>query len=625
MVPAPWREKVREALQQRDNLEVEVPIGFKTLLLILVPVAESGYLDVFGIDVTARKQAEKKLLFHSQVFESTTEGIVITDADRRIVDINRAFTTITGYTPDDILGENISILQSGRHNEEFYREMWASVNENGSWQGEIWDRRKNGDVNPRWLSISPVTEDGGRIVRYIGLFSDISVMKQTQDQLYRMAHYDSLTGLPNRRFFHDRLQGDIEQARRAMETLALMFVDLDGFKLINDNLGHRAGDLLLREVADRIKECVRESDMVARMGGDEFTVILSQLKSSPSAVLVARKILKRIYEPVMLEGQELFVSSSIGISIFPDDAEVVEGLLQCADTALYKAKELGKNGYQFFSKELNLRAMERLTLQTQIRQGLAGKEFIVYYQPQFNAITGALVGLEALVRWQSPANGLMYPDHFVPLSEETGLIHELGEQVLRRVCAQGRRWREEGLQPVRIAVNISPHQLRREEFVPMVESIVGESGFPFTLLEFELTESVLIEDNPHDLEKLQRLKSMGALLAIDDFGTKYSSFSYLKRLPLDRLKIDRSFVEGLPEDSSGAEIASAIIAMSHALNLEVVAEGVETREQAQLLRERGCQYLQGYYFGRPMPPDDLRPLLELGRVKFETLGEVQGR
>ena len=499
------------------------------------------------------------------------------------------------------------------------------MNERGSWQGEIWDRRKNGEVNPRWLSISSVIDETGRIVRYIGLFSDISVMKQTQDQLYRMAHYDSLTGLPNRRFFHDRLQGDLEQARRGKEIVALMFVDLDGFKLINDNLGHRAGDLLLREVSDRIKECVRESDMVARMGGDEFTVILSQLKSSHSAVLVARKILKRIYEPVMLEGQELFVSSSIGISVFPEDADVLEGLLQCADTALYKAKEMGKNGYQFFSREMNQRAMERLILQTQIRQGLAAREFSVFYQPQFNALTGVLVGLEALVRWQNPVMGLVSPDQFIPMAEETGLIHELGEQVIRQVCSQGRQWLQEGLRPVRIAVNISPHQLRREEFVPMIESVVGESGFPFTLLEFELTESVLIEDNPRDLEKLHRLKENGALLAIDDFGTKYSSFSYLKRLPVDRLKIDRSFVQDLPGNSSGTEIASAIIAMSRALNLEVVAEGVETREQADFLRERGCHYLQGYYCGRPVRAEELRPLLGFGSMKIGAPVEGQGR
>jgi diguanylate cyclase (GGDEF)-like protein/PAS domain S-box-containing protein len=608
-VPPAWRDHVQETLRRRENLEVEVQIGFKTLLLILVPVHDSDYVDIFGLDVTQRRQVERKLLIHSQVFESATEGIVITDADRRIVDVNKAFTTITGYSADEILGEDMSVLQSGRHDEEFYRQLWADVNERGSWQGEIWDRRKNGDIHPKWLSISAVTEEGGRIVRYIGLFSDISVMKQTQEQLYRMAHYDSLTGLPNRRFFHDRLQGDIEQARRSRENLALMFIDLDGFKLINDNLGHRAGDQLLQEVAGRIKECVRESDMVARMGGDEFTVILSQLKSSHSTVVVAQKILKRIYEPVMLEGQELFVSSSLGISIYPDDADDVQGLLQSADTALYKAKELGKNGYQFFSREMNQRAMERLTMQTQIRQGIANREFLVYYQPQFEAATGKLAGLEALARWQSPVIGLVGPDQFIPLAEETGLIHDLGEVVLRVACTQGRKWRDEGLPPLRISINISPHQLRRADFVSAVESVADECGFPMEQLVLELTESVLIEDNPHDLEKLQRLKARGALLAIDDFGTKYSSFAYLRRLPIDRLKIDRSFVQDISSDARGAEIASAIIAMSRSLNLEVVAEGVETKEQAALLTVRGCQYLQGYFCGRPLPPNDIRMLL----------------
>ena len=614
LIPAEWRQKVTDALDRKESLEMEVQIGFKTLLLILVPVAGSGYVDFFGLDMTARKQVEKKLLIHSQVFESATEGIVITDADRRIVDINRAFTAITGYSPDEVLGEDISLLQSGRHDADFYRDLWASVNDRGSWQGEVWDRRKNGEIHPNWLSISAVTEEGGKVARYIGLFSDISDMKQTQEQLYRMAHYDSLTGLPNRRFFQDRLQGDIDAAKRTRETIALMFVDLDGFKLINDNLGHRAGDLLLREVANRIKECVRESDMVARMGGDEFTVILSQLKSSHNTVLVARKILKRIFEPIQIEGQELFVTSSLGISIFPDDADDVQGLLQCADTALYKAKELGKNGHQFFSKEMNLRVLERLTLQTQIRQGIANREFLVYYQPQFNAMTGDLVGLEALARWQSPVIGMVAPDQFIPLAEETGLIHDLGELILRHVCSQGRKWMDQGLPPVRIAVNISPHQLRRADFLSIVENVARECRFPPELLEFELTESVLIDDNPHDVEKLQKLKAMGALIAIDDFGTKYSSFAYLKRLPIDRLKIDRSFVQDLPGDKRGSEIASAIIAMSRSLNLEVVAEGVETREQAELLTAKGCNYLQGYFCGRPMPPDDIRPLLDAGRA-----------
>ena len=612
-VPAGWKKIIEEAALLRDGREVEVQIGFKTLLLVIVPVIDKGYVNIFGLDVTSRKQAEKRLLIDSQVFESASEAVVITDADRRILDVNRAFTAITGYSREEILGENIGVLSSGRHDAIFYEDMWECVRQQGSWQGEVWDRRKNGEVFPKWVSISAVKDEAGRISRFIGLFSDISVMKQTQEQLYEMAHYDSLTGLPNRRYFLDRLRDSIEQGRRTREGLALMFVDLDSFKMVNDNLGHRAGDQLLREVAARIRQCVRESDTVARMGGDEFTVILSQVRTSDSAVIVARKILQRIYEPVELDQKEFFVSSSIGIAVFPDDAQDVEGLLQSADTALYKAKDLGKNGYQFFSREMNRRAVERLTLQTQIRQGIAAREFIVYYQPQVDAASGALVGLEALARWQSPQIGIVSPEQFIPLAEETGLIHELGQLILRAACAQGKRWIDDGIRPMRIGVNISAHQLRRADFVDVIQGGLRDTGFPPQFLELELTESMLIDDVPEDLEKLKRIKAMGIHLSIDDFGTKYSSFAYLRRLPIDRLKIDRSFVQDLPGDERGAEIVSAIIAMSRSLNLEVVAEGVETRVQAALLTEKGCGTLQGYFCGRPFPPESLAAFLAHGQ------------
>ncbi len=609
-VPAPWKKVIDDVVRQTDAYEVEVQIGIKILLLVFVPVPDKGYVNVFGLDVSSRKQAEKRLQLDAQVFESASEAVVITDPDRRIIDVNRAFTDITGYTREEILGENISVLGSGRQDEYFYQEMWGAVAERGSWQGEIWDRRKNGEVFPKWLSISSVRDEGGKISRYIGLFSDISIMKQTQEQLYEMAHYDSLTGLPNRRYFLDRLKESLDQARRAGEGVALMFVDLDGFKLVNDNLGHRAGDQLLREVGLRIRQCIRESDIAARMGGDEFTVILSQIRSSDSAVIVARKILARLYEPVRIDEKELFISSSIGIAVFPDDASEVEGLLQSADTALYKAKDLGKNGYQFFSPEMNRRAMERLTLQTQIRQGLAAHEFTVYYQPQVDAGSGRLVGLEALARWKSPQIGLVSPEQFIPLAEQTGLIHEIGQLVLREACAQGRRWMDQGMSPVRIGVNISAHQLRRPDFVDVIQGAVQESGFPARFLELELTESMLIDDSPQDLDKLSRIKAMGIRLSIDDFGTKYSSFAYLRRLPIDRLKIDRTFVQDLTADPRVAEIVSAIIAMSRSLNLEVIAEGVETAAQADLLKKKGCQTIQGYYSGHPLPSGDVAGFFE---------------
>lgn len=608
-VPAAWKPVIDNVVRDRDTREVEVQIGIKILLLVFVPVTDRGYVNVFGLDVSSRKQAEKRLQLDAQVFESASEAVVITDVDRRVLDVNRAFTSITGYTREEILGENIAILSSGRQDEKFEQDMWDAVAERGSWQGEIWDQRKNGEVFPKWLSISAVRDEAGRVSRYIGLFSDISIMKETQEQLYEMAHYDSLTGLPNRRYFLDRLKESLDQARRAGESVALMFVDLDGFKLVNDNLGHRAGDQLLREVGVRIRQCIRESDIASRMGGDEFTVILSQIKSSDSALIVARKILGKLYEPVRIEEKELFISSSIGIAIFPDDARDVEGLLQSADTALYKAKDLGKNGYQFFSPEMNRRAMERLTLQTQMRQGLAAHEFMVYYQPQVDAGTGELVGLEALARWKSPQIGLVSPEQFIPLAEQTGLIHEIGELVLREACSQGRKWMEQGMAPVRISVNISAHQMRRPDFVDLIQAAVQATGFPARFLELELTESMLIDDSPQDLEKLSRIKAMGIRLSIDDFGTKYSSFAYLRRLPIDRLKIDRTFIQDLPVDARGAEIVSAIIAMSRSLNLEVVAEGVETAAQADLLKKKGCQTIQGYYSGHPLPPEDVSAFL----------------
>ncbi|HUI72724.1 MAG TPA: EAL domain-containing protein [Spirochaetia bacterium] len=609
-VPAPWRKTIDKVVRQNDAREVEVRIGIKILLLVLVPVADQGYVNIFGLDVTGRKQAEKRVLLDAQVFESATEAVVITDTEQRIVDVNRAFTTITGYTREEILGENVSILSSDRQDARFYEEMWESVRLQGSWRGEIWDRRKNGEVFPKLLSISAVKDETGKVTRYIGLFSDITTIKQAQEKLSEMAHYDSLTGLPNRRYFLDRLKANLEQARRVREGVALMFVDLDGFKLVNDNLGHKAGDELLREVGNRIRRCVRESDMVARIGGDEFTVILSRIKRSDNASIVARKILEKIYEPIILEQKELFISSSIGIAVFPEDSLDMEGLLQDADTALYRAKDLGKNGYQFFSREMNTRAMERLTLQTHIRQGLANREFTAYYQPQVDAATGRLVGLEALARWNSPHIGLVSPDRFIPLAEETGLIHELGEMILREACGQGRLWRDQGMPQVRIAVNISAHQLRRPDFVPKIESAVRETGFPPELLELELTESILVDDSLPDLEKLSQIKAMGIRLTIDDFGTKYSSFAYLRRLPIDRLKIDRTFVQDLPGDLRCAEIVSAITALSRSLSIDVVAEGVETAAQAELLRDRGCLALQGYYCSRPFPPQGLGVFLE---------------
>ncbi len=608
-VPPRWAAIIREALALKENREVEEQIGFKTILLEVVPVSERGYVDLFGLDVTQRKQVERKLLLDAQVFESATEGVMITDTDRRILDVNRAFCVITGHDREEVLGENASILESDRHDQEFYSELWRTVREQGSWQGEIWDRRKNGEIYPKWLSISSVLDESGAVVRYIGLFSDISAMKQTQEQLYQMANYDSLTGLANRRYFRDRLEKDLVQARRAGSQLATMFIDLDGFKLINDHLGHRAGDLLLREVADRVRECVRSSDTVGRMGGDEFTLVLTQLVQPFDATSVARKILRRLREPVMVEQQEIFIGASIGISIFPDDADDVEGLLRCADAALYQAKEVGKNGFQFFSEEMNRRSLERLSRQMQLRKGMDANELVVHYQPQMDSASDRIFGVEALARWRNPERGVIAPDQFIPLAEETGLIHEIGDFVLRSTLAQAVQWRADGLPRIEVSVNLSPHELKRSDAVDRIAAAVRDAGIPAECLVFELTESVLIDDFKETLHKLERLKEIGARLAIDDFGTKYSSLAYLRRLPIDRLKIDKVFLKEFPEDSGSVGITTAIIAICRSLGLEVVAEGVETAEQVRLLLEKGCHLIQGHYYCRPLPPESLDDFL----------------
>ena len=608
-VPPHWAYIVQEVLKSGQNRQVEEQVGFKTILLEVVPVADMGYVNLFGLDVTQRKQVEQKLLLDSQVFENATEGVMITDADLRILDVNRAFCIITGYAREDILGESVNLLSSGRHAPEFYEDLWRSVKEKGSWQGEIWDRRKSGEIYPQLLSISSVVDADGAVIRFIGLFSDISVMKRTQDLLYQMANYDNLTGLANRRYFHDRLEQDLAQARRAGEKLATMFIDLDGFKLINDQIGHRAGDQLLREVADRLKECVRESDTVGRMGGDEFTVVLTQLKHPDDVLSVAQKILHRVREAMTVEQRELFVSASIGISNFPEDATDVEGLLRCADAALLQAKELGKNSYQFFSQEINTRSQERLSLQIRLRKALDSNELVVHYQPQVDSMTGRMIGVEALVRWNDPEKGVIPPDLFIPLAEDTGLIHEIGEFVLRAALGQTRKWRKDGLPPFRMSINVSAHQLRRSDFIAGIEAALRETGVPADSLVFELTESVLIEDSKETRGNLERLKGLGARLAIDDFGTKYSSLAYLKRLPIDILKIDKLFIKDFPADVGSVAITTAIIVICRTLALEVIAEGVETEEQVTLLREKGCSLIQGHFFCTPLPPESLRSFM----------------
>ncbi|MDO9227170.1 MAG: PAS domain S-box protein [Pseudomonadota bacterium] len=553
-------------------------------------------------DISERIQAEEKLNQAAVVFDNAQEGVMVTDRNARILAVNPAFCEITGYDEAEVLGETPSKFKSGRHDAAFYQAMWRALNETGRWQGEVWDRRRDGEVYPKWLSISAVRDAEGQIVRYVSLFADITHLKESEARLEHLAHFDVLTDLPNRLLFTSRLEHAIEQARRHGQRIALLFLDLDRFKTVNDSLGHPAGDELLITVAERIRDRLRDEDTLARLGGDEFVVLLEQLDEAQMAAIVAQDVLQVLAAPVQLSGgHEVFIGASIGISLFPDDADNAMRLVSSADAALYQAKEQGRNTYRFYTEALTTAANEHLALETRLRRGLERGEFILHYQPLIDAHSGRAVGVEALVRWQPPGEALVPPDKFIPIAEETGLIVPLGEWILRTACAQARTWLDAGLPPLVMAVNLSGRQFLAADMVELVRMVLAETGLPAQSLELELTESVIMEQADQAIATLDALKALGVRLAIDDFGTGYSSLAYLKRFPIDKLKIDRSFVQGLEDSDDDREIAATIIAMGRSLNLDVLAEGVETEQQLALLRQFGCEQYQGYLFSRPVP------------------------
>lgn len=553
-----------------------------------------------GQDVTEQKRVELRLRQAARVFENTSEGVVITDPDQRIVAVNQAFTRITGYSEEEVWGCQPNILRSGRHGDDYYRQMWKAILACGRWQGEIWNRRKDGTEYPEWLNISEVRDDAGTITNYIGVFSDITSIKEAQDRLEYTAHHDALTGLPNRLLFRDRMEQALAVSRRLGTSVALLFVDLDRFKVINDTLGHEAGDLLLQEVARRLVGCMREEDAVARTGGDEFVVIQKGLAHPEDAALLATRILEEAGRPFSLAGHEIVTSLSIGISLCPQDGDDAGALLKNADAAMYRAKEKGRNGYQYYSNEMTAAGVERLQLESDLRLALQRDELRVHYQPQVDLATGRIVGAEALVRWQHATRGMVPPAVFIPMAEDSGMIGRIGEWVLNTACRDARAWQLQGLPPLRVAVNVSGRQLAHDDVAERVAVALRSAGLDATWLEVEVTESVVMQDAARAISTLNTLKEMGVALAIDDFGTGYSSLSYLKRFPIDKLKIDKSFVDGMVEDPGDAAIAIAIIAMAHSLRHTVIAEGVETEAQVDFLRVQGCDEAQGYYFCRPL-------------------------
>jgi diguanylate cyclase (GGDEF)-like protein/PAS domain S-box-containing protein len=551
-----------------------------------------------------RQEEEAQRRLWSMVFANTNEAILITDRGNNIITVNAAFTRLTGYKEKEVVGENPHILSSGNQTPEFYEAMWQQINENGSWAGEVQDKRKDGSIYPKWLNISVVRDAGGNVVNYIGIFQDITQRKANEERLAFLANHDVLTGLPNRHLLLDRLQNDITLARRTGEPIGLMFLDLDNFKWVNDTLGHASGDQLLIAVATRLKETVRASDTVARLGGDEFVVLLTQTDSDLEIAQIAGKIIASVSRPLDLAGHEFHVTTSMGISVYPNDGDDAATLLKHADTAMYVAKSAGKNQFRYFDPAMNRNALDRVELEQDLRHALKRGEFELHYQPKLCVITHTVIAAEALIRWRHPRQGLLSPDKFIPLAEETSLIIDIGEWAIRSACVQVATWQRQGINMQRVAVNLSALQLESDNFVGTVEHIFRETGVPAKAIEFELTESVVLHNPAKTVTTLNRLHELGIHLALDDFGTGYSSLSYLKRLPVDALKIDRSFVEGLPDDPDDRQIVRMICALAKSVGLEIVAEGIETEAQRHFMIGLECDFLQGYLISKPLPADE---------------------
>ncbi|MEW8692882.1 MAG: EAL domain-containing protein [Candidatus Thiodiazotropha endolucinida] len=561
-------------------------------------------------DIDQRKQAEEKLRQAAAVFMNTAEGVIITNLDGTIIDVNQAYSDITGYSNKEALGQNPRILKSGRHDPSFYELMWHELKQTGNWRGEIWNRRKDGSVYPELLTISAVKEESGNVVGYVGVFTDITSDKKAQEQLYYLVHHDPLTGLPNRLLFNAQLSQSIKHAARDRAMLAIIFLDLDLFKHINESMGHEVGDELLVQVAYRLAHALRSSDIVARVSGDEFVLLLEDLKQANDASMMIVKLMDKIKKPFVLQDQRISITCSAGISLYPEDGETPVDLLRNADAAMHQAKEEGRSTYQFYKSEMTASAFEHILLESALRTALDQDEMRLVYQPQVDLITDGLVGMEALLRWDHPQQGVVSPARFIPIAEQSGLIHEIGVWVLRSACIQGKAWLDQGFAIGRIAVNVSASQLQFGDFVALVHQILDETGLPAKHLTLEVTERFMMSKTREGVEQLKALQSSGIEIAIDDFGTGYSSMSQLKQLPINKLKIDKSFIRDIPVDSDDMAISEAVIALGKALNMKVIAEGVETEAQSDFLKEKGCEEAQGYLYSAPIDVDDIKVWLK---------------
>ena len=606
---APFLDTYIKVVETRHAAELEPPLAAtQKQLRIRAYAMQDGHFATMVEDITERKHAEAELRIAARAFDSQ-DGMMITDAHGIILRVNRAFTEITGYTSDEAVGQTPRLLQSGRHNADFYRAMWETINRTGGWQGEIWDRRKNGEVYLKWLTISTVKADDGAITHYIGVHFDITERKKAEEEIKKLAFFDQLTGLPNRILLLDRLKQAMTASARSGNHGALLFIDLDNFKTLVDTLGHDIGDLLLKQAAQRLTTCVREGDTVARLGGDEFVVVLASIDASEreaasATEAVAEKILATLAATYQLDNYVYRNTASIGVTLFNGAAISIDELMKQADLTMYKAKSAGRNTLRFFDPVMEIAVKERAALEEDLRRAVEENQFSLHYQPQI-ADERRVTGAEALLRWQHPQRGMVSPASFIPLAEETGLILPLGHWVLETACGQLARWSSQPeMAHLTVAVNVSAHQFRQHDFVDQVLAALQRTGANPQKLKLELTESLLVANMDDIIAKMSALKAKGVGFSLDDFGTGYSSLSYLKQLPLDQLKIDQSFVRDVLIDPNDAAIARTIVALAQSLGLGVIAEGVETEAQRDFLANSGCHAYQGYFFSRALPLED---------------------
>lgn len=625
IIPAPMRDGVAQAITQMastgeplpaEELQLQRKNGqlvqvYSSHVVIQLP-NRPAQIFCLDYDLTERKLHQSNLRLADAVFRSSQEGILITDTDRIIRSVNPAVERLFGYSEAELIGKPVAMLRSSRHGEEFYQQAWQHLKQHHYWQGEVYNRRKDGEVIPLQLSISAIFNDEQVLCNYAAIYTDLSVIRAAEAEMMFLTEHDELTNLPNRHLFLQQVEQAVKLAKRENLQLAVLVLDLDHFKNVNDSFGHQFGDQLLTQVAQRLKRRLREADLVARLGGDEFAILLMPLPDVQLAAQVSTAILEQLTQPFVLnDGVEVQTGASIGISIYPEHGEGASELLQGADAALYKSKSIGRNTLTFFSDQYTQAARDRLTLEAMLRKALRSNHLRVYYQPQLDIQTGRIIGAEALVRWQDPELGMIPPSRFIPVAEACGLIMDVGEFVLTETCRQGKYWLDLGLPRITLAVNVSPAQFRRTDVRAQVEQVLCHSQFPAHCLELELTESALMEQQDTVIASLNALRRTGVRLAIDDFGTGYSSLAYLKQFPLDVLKIDKKFIDDIAHNKDDAAIATAIIGIAHTLGFKVLAEGVETEQQLGFLRQHRCDHYQGYLYSPPIPAERFQAMLEL--------------